>query len=40
MLPEHVQHPIMGREFDVSIDELMLAGAAWVQGLPRGHTRA
>lgn len=36
MLPEQVQHPVMGREFDVSIDELMLAGAAWIRGLPRG----
>jgi hypothetical protein len=40
MLPEQVQHPIMGRDFDVSIDEMMLAGAAWAQGLPRGGTHA
>lgn len=36
MLPEQVQHPVLGRDFDVSIDELMLAGANWIQGLPRG----
>jgi hypothetical protein len=40
MLPEQVQHPVVGRKFDVSIDELLLAGAAWVQGLPRGGARA
>lgn len=39
MLPDQVQHPVVGREFDVSIDELMLAGAKWVQGLPRGGSR-
>lgn len=31
-----VEHPITGRDYDVAIDELMLAGARWVQGLPRG----
>lgn len=39
-LPDVVQHPLLGRDFDAGLNELLLAGARWVQGLPRGGARA
>ena len=36
MMPEQVQHPVVGREFNVGVDKTVLAGARWAQGLPKG----